>query len=87
MQEPIQITPCALSIKTNSKFKQDDFIEFNQGDTSGCGYVKGIAAMPQPIIGATYIVEVETIRSSSGKINLEYSCIPVFEQFMKLVED
>lgn len=70
------------------QFKEDDFVEFTLGDdTHGCGYIRGVAATPVPVIGATYIVQWESLRGPKGTVKHEYSCIPVFEQFIKLVDE
>jgi hypothetical protein len=65
------------------QFKEDDFVEFDIGEVKGCGYIRGIAAEPVAVIGATYIVQWESLRG----LKHEYSCIPVFEHFIKKVED
>jgi hypothetical protein len=61
-------------------FKEGDLIEFAQGEHTGCGYVRGISSIAQPFIGTTYIIQV-----LSTNIVLEYSCIAVFEIFIKRI--
>lgn len=65
------------------KFKEDDFVEFDMGEVKGCGYIRGIAAKSETVLGATYIIQWEALRG----IKHEYSCIPVFEYFIKKLED
>lgn len=69
------------------KYKEDDFVEFNMGELQGCGYIKGVALEPIAVLGATYIVQWESLRDQKGTVRHEYSCIPVFEHFIKKVED
>lgn len=65
------------------KFKEDDFVSFNTGESSGYGYIKGIASLPHPLVNTSYIIQLEVIIDHENEFSHEYSCIAVFEQFIK----
>lgn len=69
------------------KYKEDDFVEFDMGELQGCGYIKGVALESIAVLGVTYIVQWEFLRGPKGWVSHDYSCIPVFEHFIKKVED
>lgn len=71
------------------KFKEDDFVSFNTGESSGYGYIKGIASLPHllSLVNTSYIIQLEVIRDHENEFSHEYSCIAVFEQFITLSVD
>jgi hypothetical protein len=69
------------------KFKEDDFVEFDVGELKGYGYIRGIAEESVDALGATYIIQWENLRGPKGVPKYEYSCIAVFEYFIRLVEE
>jgi len=55
------------------KFSDREFVYFDIGTTSGCGYVVGACGSEQPIIGYVYMVEVMNI---TGDIKIPNDTYP-----------
>ncbi len=65
-------------------YEEGQRVEFNLKDeleTSGIGIIRGIATIGGPIIGKGYIVQILAIDPSLT--TYKYSCIQVFELFLK----
>ena len=65
----------------DTKFKQNDLVEFDMGTVKGKGTVCGVTANELPVIGFTYIVHV--LVSNINPSEYPFSHIACFEVHMK----
>ena len=55
-------------------------VSFDNGVTRGTGWIRGITTNHQPVIGVTYIIELE--EDNINKKVYPYSCLGVFECYI-----
>lgn len=59
-------------------YLEGDCVSFTLGSLTGTGYIRGIATIAQPVIGACMIVEIETVSQNISDI-YAYSHISIPE--------
>lgn len=64
-----------------TKFKQNDIVEFDMGTVKGKGMVCGVSQIEQAVIGQTYIIHV--LGSNIDPAEYPFTHIACFEIHMK----
>jgi hypothetical protein len=67
-------------MRISNLIKSGTYVKFNNGIQSGYGWIRGIATCDLPIIGVSYIVELEANNYDGIYKELyDYPCIIVFD--------
>ena len=58
-------------------FEEGQMVDFDLGSVKGRGFIRGKAMAEQPLIGTTWIVEVERLEPSIPNKKYPYTCVAV----------
>lgn len=67
-----------------NSLKEGTKVSFDYQSIKGTGVIRGISTTPLPIIGQSYIVEIETIDGLKEEY-YPYSCLIVYEVFLTVI--
>jgi hypothetical protein len=67
-----------IHVRKEYRFQNETHVKFDNGNIKGTGRIKGIATNELPVIGVTWIIEIETLSTFEGTpIIYHYSCLAI----------